>query len=186
MNEVFHNSTFLSEKYARVRLMFYDEARFGRISDVAYCWCAKGFRPVVPSLCVREYMYAFGAVDPICGDNSFIVAPACNTGWTNAFFDVVSHQFPNDYIVMVGDNASWHKSKGLILPDNMELMYIPAYTPEMNPTEQVWDEIREKNFKNRFFETLEKVSKKLCDALHDVPKTLIKSLCNRNWINESI
>ena len=162
--------------------MFYDEARFGRISDIAYCWCVKGFRPVVPSLCVREYMYVFGAVDPILGDSSFIIAPSCNTDWTNAFFDVVSRQFPDDYIVMVGDNAIWRKSQGLILPDNMELMYIPAYTPEMNPTEQVWDETREKHFKNRFFNSLKKVSDKLCDVFADIPKSLIKLLCNRDWL----
>ena len=170
--------------------MFYDEARFGRISDIAYCWCFKGFRPIVPSLCVREYMYVFGAVDPINGDSSFIIAPYlrenkhyCNTDWTNAFFDVVSKRFPNDYIVMTGDNAGWHKSQGLILPDNMELMYIPAYTPEMNPTEQVWDEIREKDFKNRFFDSLKKVTGQLCKSFANIPNDLIKSLCGRDWIN---
>lgn len=163
--------------------MFFDEARFGRISDISYCWCFEGYRPVVPSLCVREYMYVFGAVDPISGDSSFIIAPNCNTDWTNAFFDVVSNMFPNDYIIMVGDNASWHKSKGLNLPNNMELMYIPAYTPEMNPTEQVWDEIREKDFKNRFFGSLKKVTQQLCESFANIPQSLIKSLCGRNWIN---
>jgi putative transposase len=127
-------------------------------------------------------MYVYGAVDPVLGDSSFIIAPNCNTDWTNAFFDVVSCQFPNDYILMVGDNASWHKSKRLILPDNMEIMHIPAYTPEMNPTEQVWDEIREKDFKNRFFDSLKKVTSQLCNSFKDVPVSLIQSLCNRDWI----
>ena len=182
MKKVIHNSVFLGETYQQVRLMFFDEARFGRISDIAYCWCYKGFRPIVPSLCVREYMYVYGAVDPVLGDSSFIIAPNCNTDWTSAFFDVVSHQFPNDYILMVGDNAGWHKSKHLILPDNMELMHIPAYTPEMNPTEQVWDEIREKDFKNRFFDSLKKITSQLCKSFKDAPASLVQSLCNRDWI----
>jgi len=183
LNEVIHSLPTLDATYRRVRLMFYDEARFGRISSFTYCWCFKGFRPIVPSLCVREYMYVFGAVDPTEGDSSFIIAPACNTDWTNAFFDVVSKQFPNDYIVMAGDNAGWHKSAGLIVPNNMELIYIPPYTPEMNPTEQVWDEIREKNFKNKFFDSLNKVTAQLCDCFDSITNDLIKSLCNRNWIN---
>jgi putative transposase len=163
--------------------MFYDESRFGRISGIAHCWCVKGIRPIVPALCVREYMYVFGAVDPVEGSSSFIIAPACNTDWTNTFFDVVSRQFPNDYIIMAGDNAGWHKSKGLNLPNNMELMYIPAYTPEMNPIEQVWDEIKEKDFKNHFFDSLKKVTSQLCKSFANVPNELIKSLCNRDWIN---
>jgi len=163
--------------------MFFDEARFGRISDISYCWCFAGYRPIVPSLCVREYMYVFGAVDPIRGDNSFIIAPNCNTAWTSAFFDVVSRRFPNDYIIMVGDNAGWHKSKSLVIPDNMELLHIPAYTPEMNPTEQVWDEVREKDFKNQFFNTLKSVTDQLCKSFANISTDLIKSLCNRDWVN---
>ena len=65
----------------------------------------------------------------------------------------------------------------------MELMYIPPYTPEMNPTEQVWAEIREKSFKNRFFNSLKKVTVQLCESFANIPNDLIKSLYNRNRIN---
>jgi len=84
---------------------------------------------------------------------------------------------------MVGDNAGWHKSRGLILPNNMELIYIPAHTPEMNTTEQIWDEVREKDFKNRFFDSLKKVTAQLCESSAHIPNNLVKSLCNRDWIN---
>ena len=95
----------------------------------------------------------------------------------------MSKQFPDDYIIMIGDNASWHKSKGLVIPNNMELLHIPPYTPEMNPTEQVWDEVREKDFKNRFFNTLESVTNQLCKSFGGISTDLIKSLCGRAWIN---
>jgi len=65
----------------------------------------------------------------------------------------------------------------------MELMHIPAYTPEMNPTEQVWDEVKEKDFKNQFFDTLKKVTEQLCKSFADIPRDLIQSLCGRDWIN---
>ena len=61
--------------------MFQDEAGFGRINKPRYCWCFEGFRPTVPCHHIREYMYAYGAVDPISGDNLFLVLPECNSDW---------------------------------------------------------------------------------------------------------
>jgi transposase len=173
----------MSERYKDVLLLFFDEARFGRISEISHCWCFDGHRPVIPSLKIRKYLNVYGAVSPTRGDSSFIIAPSCNTAWTSAFFDVVGKQFHDYYIVMAGDNASWHKSKGLVLPENMELQFIPPCTPEMNPAEQLWDEMREKHFKNKSFETLDNVETKLCEVLKGLPKNLIKSLCGRDWVN---
>jgi len=142
---------------AKIRLMFMDEAGFGRISEPSYCWCPSGVRPVVPCHRVREYVYTFGAVDPITGDSCFIIAPQCNTAWTNEFLKVLSETFKNDYLLVATDNASWHKSKGLIVPDNIYLFYLPAYTPEMNPIEPVWKEVRKDGFKNTSFISLTNV-----------------------------
>ena len=168
--------------YENIRLLFWDESLFGRITNIRSCWCPAGIRPTVSSLKIREFIYAYGAVDPINGDSSFIVAGGCNTAWTNAFLDVVSRQFPNDYIVMAGDNASWHKARGLVIPDNIELFFIPKATPEMNPTEQIWKEIKEKNFDNRFFRTLDKVVDQLCTSINDLDANTIKSITGRDWI----
>ena len=63
----------------KVRLMFQDEAGFGRINKPKYCWCIKGIRPVVPSRYIREYRYTYGAVDPIDGESFFLVLPYANT-----------------------------------------------------------------------------------------------------------
>ena len=180
---VIHSFPTMRERYKDVLLLFFDEARFGRISEISHCWCFDGHRPIIPSLKIRKYLNVYGAVCPTQGETSFIISPSCNTAWTSAFLEVVSKKFNDYYIVMVGDNASLHKSKGLIIPENMELLFIPPCTPEMNPTEQIWDEIREKHFKNKFFETLDKVETKLCEVLKDMSKTLVQSLCGRSWFN---
>jgi putative transposase len=57
----------------------------------------------------------------------------------------------NDYTLFCGGNVSWHKSKDLKIPDNIRRFYIPPRTPEMNPIEQLWQEIRKNGFKNVFF-----------------------------------
>ena len=171
-----------AEPNSKIRLMFMDEASFGRISEPAYCWCPSGIRPIVPHQRVREYVYAFGAVDPIEGEKYFIVTPNCNTAWTNEFLKVLSNQYYNDYILLCVDRASWHKSKTLNVPDNIYLFYLPPYTPEMNPIEQIWNEVRKDDFKNTLFTTLDKVVNKLCDSLIALSNSTVKSICGRDWI----
>ena len=162
--------------------MFEDEASFGRISEPSYCWCPRGVRPTVPCLRVREYVYVFGASDPIDGEFFSIVAPKCNTDWMNAFLSELSKTYPTDYILMPCDQAGWHKSKGLNTPENIELIYIPPRTPEMNPQEQIWKEVRKHGFKNTLIKTLDKVVDKLCDVLSHIDNSIVKSITGRAWI----
>lgn len=126
-------------------------------------------------------MQAFGAVDPIAGDRHFIIAPKCNTGWMNAFLETLSKRFENDYILLVQDNAPWHKSKTLIIPENIVPFYLPPRTPEMNPIEQVWPGVR-LDFKNRLFKTLSDVVDQLCISLNSLSNEAVKNITNRNWI----
>jgi len=172
------------EPEAKIRLFFMDEAGFGRISEPSYCWCPLGIRPVVPCHRIREYVYAYGAVEPITGEKFFIISPKCNTAWTNEFLRLLSEQFANDYLLVCTDCASWHKSKQLIIPDNIVLHYLPPYTPEMNCIEQVWKEVRKDDFKNILFNTLNDVVDKLSDSLMSLSSNVINSICARKWIVE--
>ena len=78
-------------------------------------------------------------------------------------------KYRDDIILLCCDGAAWHKSAGLELPDNIVLFHIPPYTPEMNPIEQIWKEIRKRGFRNEVFASLDKVVDRLCDTI-------------RNWI----
>lgn len=150
MNKVFNN-----EK--TVRLIFQDEAGFGRINNPKYCWCEKEVRPSVPCHHIREYLYAYGAVEPLTGESFFLVMPYCDTACMNMFLEELSKQYPDDVILMCCDGAAWHKSKSMQIPDNIKLFSIPPYTPEMNPIEQIWKEIRKTGFQNEVFPSLDKV-----------------------------
>ena len=165
--------------------MFQDEAGFGRINKPKYCWCGKGERPLVPCQHIREYRYAYGAVEPLNGNSFFLVLPYCNTDWTNVFLRELSKEYPDDVILLCCDGAAWHKSKGLIIPDNIELFFIPPYTPEMNPIEQIWKELRKLGFKNELFASLEKVIDRLCDTINSLTADIIKRLSMRFWRKEA-
>jgi putative transposase len=181
MNEL-RNTNYYHGYYDKIRLMFEDESLFGRITNIKSCWCPQGVRPTVSSLKIREFVYAYGAVDPINGDSCFIVAGACNTAWTNMFLCELSKAFPNDYILLCADRASWHRSKELVIPNNIELFFIPPTTPEMNPIEQIWEELKEKDFDNHFFHSLNNVIDQLCISINNLEKDIIKSITGRDGI----
>ena len=159
--------------------MFQGEAGFGRINKPKYYWCGKGTRPSVPCYHIREYRYAYGAVEPKTGDSFFLVMPYCNTDCMNIFLKELSKTFPEDKILLVCDGAAWHKSTSLVIPENIDLIFIPPYTPEMNPIEQVWKEIRKIGFKNEVFHSLEKVVDRLCSTICSLSNDLIKSITGR-------
>lgn len=167
---------------AKFRLMFQDEAGFGRINKPKSCWCGEGVRPVVPCHHIREYIYAYGAVSPMDGEFYSLVLPYANTQCMNYFLKELSAQFADEYILLVVDNASWHKSKTLEIPENIELYPLLPYTPELNPIEQIWDEIREKGFKNELFKTLDSVVCRLCDTIIGMSKSTVKSITHREWL----
>ena len=78
--------------------------------------------------------------------------------------------------------AAWHKSKGLEIPDNIELIFIPPYTPEMNSIEQILKEIRKMGFRNELFQTLDNVIDRLCEVISILSNVTVKSITGRKWI----
>ena len=164
--------------------MFQDEARFGRISNPKSCWAKKPFRPKVNAQLVREYIYVFGAASPQDGQHDSLVLPFANTEAMSTFLEELSRRYPSEQLLIFMDQAGWHKAKALMVPDNIELSFLPPYCPDINPQEQVWDELREKFFGNKLFETidavLEAVVQGLCH-LEQAPAS-IKQLTTRKWM----
>jgi transposase len=145
--------------------MAQDEARFGRISTVRRSWAPKPLRPLVARHIVREYTYVYAAVAPEEGKMTSLILPCADTSMMNLFLEHVSRTFSTYFIVMQVDQAGWHSAKNLLIPENIRLISQPAYSPELNPVEHLWDEIREKAFHNRSFASLEAVIALLCDQL---------------------
>jgi len=87
---------------------------------------------------------------------------------------------------MISDNAGWHVSSGLIIPGNIVFLYLPPYSPQLNPVEHLWDYIREKKeFNNRIiFNSIEEVIDSLASALYQISsvKDIIKSLSDFHWL----
>lgn len=181
MKQVFNNSS-----TCKLRLMFEDEASFGRINKPKYCWCKRGIRPCVPCHHIREYRHTYGAVEPQTGESFFLVLPYCNTVCMNVFLQELSAAFPSDYILLVCDGAAWHRANGLVIPTNIELFFLPPATPEMNPIEQIWAWLRLHGFKNEIFSSLDKVIDRLCDTISSLSAGTVRSISHRNWIISTV
>lgn len=164
--------------------MFQDEGRFGRISDPRRCWAPEGIRPVVPAQLIREYVYAFAAVSPHDGILESLILPDVNTEAMSLFLEEVAKRHSEEFIIMIMDQAGWHRSKQLKIPENMRLEWLPPYSPQCNPVEHIWDELREKWFINRVFRSLDSLEdtlvEALCDLENDKQKTL--KLTGFDWI----
>jgi transposase-like protein len=170
-----------------LRVLFQDEARFGRLSDPRKCWAPAPLRPVVPVALVREYTYAYAAVTPADGTLDWMLAPKMNTTNMSAFLNHVSQRHPDDFVVMVLDGASPHRSLDLRVPKNMATLRLPPYSPELNPAERLWDDIREKEFANRVFGSLGAAIAQAAiglKRLENAPAAL-RSLTGWDWILSS-
>jgi len=168
----------------QLRLMFQDEARFGRINDPRRCWAPKGFRPEVGMQIVREYTYAFGAVSPHDGNLDSLVLPVVTAEAMSIFLEEVARRHPEEFILMFLDGAGWHRANDLVVPANMRLEALPPYSPQLNPVEHIWDEIREKWFANEVFNSLDAVEDRLVEALVALEndRELVASTTGFDWI----
>jgi transposase len=169
--------------------MFQDEARFGRISQSKRCWCPKPFRPVCPTMVCQEYTYAYGAVSIEDGQWDSLILPKVNAACMQIFLDEVSLRHPNDRIVMVLDGAGWHRpGDKLTVPTNMRLFPLLAYSPDLNPVENIWEEIREKNFDNKVFGSLNALEEQLILSMKHLEghPEIAKSISGWPWIINSL
>jgi transposase len=158
--------------------MAQDEACFGRISTLIRSWAPKPLRPLTPRQIVREYTYVYAAVAPKEGKMVSLILPFADTSMMNLFLQHVSQTFSAYFLVIQLDQAGWHSAKDLLIPENIRLIPQPAYSPELNPVEHIWDELREKAFSNRFFVSLDAVITTLCDQLRQLEDNseLLRSL----------
>lgn len=166
----------------KVLVMFQDEAGFGRISEPTRCWAPLGIRPVVPSQRIREYVQLYGAAVPETGDTFFLILPRANTQCMNIYLHELSKSFSENVILLILDGASYHGSGALVVPNNIVLFYLPPATPEMNPAEQIWKEIRKLGFKNESFDSITEVIDRLCETVASLSKDAIMSITGREWI----
>jgi hypothetical protein len=167
-----------------IRLMFQDEARFGRMARIRRCWAPAPLRPCVRNGYEREFTYVYGTVSPQVGQLDWNLTARMNTAEMNGFLRQVSQAHPQEFMVMIVDGASSHKGKDLVVPENIRLIALPGYSPELNPQEHIWDEVREKAFPNLVLDRMELVVERLKREMSTLAATpdRVRSITAWPWI----
>lgn len=98
------------------------------MTDPRACWAPAPLRPIVPLSLVGEFVYEYAAVSPQDGALDFMTAEKMNTESMKRFLDQVRNSHPDDFLIMVLDGASSHKTKGLNIPEKMRLIHLPPYS----------------------------------------------------------
>lgn len=131
---------------------------------------------------VFQYTYLFGAFSPVSGTQFQLEMPSCNGETFQIFIDEFSLQEPEEYKIMVLDNGAFHKAKKLIIPKNIFLLFLPPYSPELNPAEKIWQHIKRK-FTNKHFENLEQISTFFDQAIKNLSPQMVMSICTFKYMN---
>lgn len=148
------------------------------------CLSLVGLRPLVAYQHKFSNTYLWGSYSPIDGGAFVWEVNGVGVKIFEAYLEAFSEHRPNEYKILVIDNAAFHSTKNITVPDNIFLLRIPPYTPELNPCEQVWQYIKYR-FRNKCFENMAELKKWLHQTVNQMKPELIKSIvANHRYKNE--
>lgn len=148
--------------YNSFNLYFQDESRFGLKTHIGRCLTAKGVKPIVKYRHAFKNTYLYGSFSPINGDSFVYEIEGTTSEIFYNYINAFSQYKPDEFKIIVIDNAGFHSLSKYSIPENIRLVRIPPYSPELNPSEKIWGYIKQ-FYKNRVFESLENVKSWLHD-----------------------
>ncbi len=171
-------------KGKEIEIWFQDEARIGQKNKITRRWAKRGSRPSAPQDQRTCSAYLFGAICPQEGKAAGLVLPRCNTTAMSLHLAEISQAVKaGAHAVVILDQAGWHGSKDLVVPDNITLLPLPPRAPELNPVENIWQFMRDNWLSNRIFKSYEDILDHCCFAWNQLTQQpgRIISIGLRDW-----
>lgn len=166
-------------------MWFQDETRIGQTGRTCRRWYEKGVRPRGPRDLRHEALYLFGAVCPAREEAVALALPVVSTAAMQAMLDELAKAVaPKAHAVVLMDQAGWHRAHALAVLDNLSLLFLPPYSPELNVIERVWLHLKERYLSHRVWPDYDDILDAVCEAwnkLIDEPGR-IRSLTNAEWL----
>jgi len=167
----------------RIRVLFEDEARLGQQGTLTRVWARTGSRPTVIKQTEYQWLHIWAAVEAGSGESWTLLTPDLNTPRMNTLLAGISATLEeNDLAVLVLDNAGWHRSKALAVPANIVLLFLPPYSPELQPAERLWAWMRSHHLSNRVYADYDDMFKVADAALQTLDQSRLKTLCACSWL----
>jgi hypothetical protein len=146
---------------------------------------AKGVKPLCTFQQVFKSTYLFGAFSPITGDSFSLELPNCSSETFQLFLNEFSTQNSTEFKIVVLDNGAFHKAKNLIIPENVALIFLPPYSPELNPAEKMW-QIMKKEFTGEFFKNLDELSAFIAKQVKSLTNKSVIKTCAYRYVFSGI
>jgi transposase len=172
----------------RIEPWFEDEARFGQQGTLSRLWARKGTRPRAVKQTGYEWVYVLAAVCSRTGETVGLLSPYVDGRIMNLFLCQFSQQLPeNVHAVLLWDQAGFHKCKDIQIPENVTIVELPSYSPELNPVENLWQYLRSHYWSNRSYENYDDLRLAACDAWQAVclDPELVRSISRCNYIERN-
>ena len=171
-------------KYSGVNLYFQDESRFGLMTHTGKYLTARGIKPIVNYKHAFKSTYLYGSYSPVNGDLFVWEINRADTKIFEAYLKAFSKHRETEYKIVVIDNAGFHFTKNIDIPDNIYLLNIPPYCPELNPCEKIWQHLKSR-FKNQTFDTMKNLKEWLADSVKQMTEKQIMSIThNKRYLND--
>ena len=159
-------------------------ARVGQQGTLTRVWARRGTRPRAPRDTRYQWAYLFGAVCPARSVAAGLILPCVNTAAMNAHLAEIARTVaPGAHALLILDGAGWHGARHLAVPDNITLLPLPPYAPELNPVENVWAYLRANRLAITVFDSYDDIVDACCNAWNffaNDPKA-IASITSREW-----
>ena len=160
--------------------------RYGLISNYRRSWSEVGKRTELKNQMEYSNRYLYSAVNPISGKSFHLISFSDANGLnTKIFLEKLKKEYPNKHLLIIWDNAPFHRLKALHIMKNITILPLPSYSPQLNPAERFFGELR-KSTANKTFENIDiqekEIEKKLVDYLDNTSK--VKKLCGYGWIRK--
>jgi len=162
-------------KFDSFNLYFQDESRFGLMTKQKRVLVSKGVKPIGKYQHSYQSFWLWGCFSPITGNSFYRETSSVSNDLFEGFLNDFSKQNPKELKILIIDNAGFHASKNITIPENIKLIRIPPYTPELNPAEKVWQWMKER-VAMKFFEDLESLKKKITEVITQLKSERIKSI----------
>jgi transposase len=147
-----------------LKVLAFDEARFGLINWHRRRYCPKGFRPPYIVRRSYEWTYLYAALEPTTGESFCLYLPGMDSWCLQSFLEELSEAYPDHHLLVVLDGAPSHRSEEIVCPGNVDFLRLPAYSPELDPVERWFQEFR-RELSNKAFETVELLQEALGQVL---------------------
>lgn len=131
-----------------------------------------------------KWAYVFASICPETGNSVALIAPTVNTYLMNVHLRHLSEELgPDRHAVLILDGAGWHTGNDVQVPPNLTLLFLPPYSPELNPVERVWRWLRDRKLSNRILPADHDLDALLADAFTEIAPERFRSICHTDWLS---